>query len=117
MKADEKKAFLRCIEADCSERYAIGERVYTCRRCGGLLDAQYAFNLANTPDEMKAIFKARRSVDTALDCSGVWRFRELLPFVNDLSKVVTLGEGNTPIYEARWSAEYSELDQLRFKHQ
>ena len=117
MKADEKKAFLRCIEADCEERYAIGERVYTCRRCGGLLDVQYAFNLANTPDEMKATFKARRSVDTALDCSGVWRFRALLPFVNDLSKVVTLGEGNTPIYEARWSAEYSELDELRFKHQ
>ena len=53
MKADEKKAFLRCIEADCEERYAIDERIYTCRRCGGLLDVQYAFNLANTPDEMK----------------------------------------------------------------
>ncbi len=117
MKADEKKAFLRCIEADCDGRYAIDERVYTCRRCGGLLDAQYAFNLANSPGEMKGIFKARRSVDTELDRSGVWRFRELLPFVSDLSKVVTLGEGNTPIYEARWSAEYAELDELRFKHQ
>jgi threonine synthase len=117
MKADEKKAFLRCIEADCDERYAIDERIYTCRRCGGLLDVQYDFNLATTPGEMKAIFKARRSVDTELERSGVWRFRELLPFVNDLSKVVTLAEGNTPIYEARRSAEYARLDDLRFKHQ
>jgi threonine synthase len=117
MKADEKKAFLRCIEADCDERYAIDDRIYTCRRCGGLLDAQYAFNPAKTSDEMKAIFKARRSVDTELERSGVWRFRELLPFVNDPSKVVTLAEGNTAIYEARRSAEYSGLDELRFKHQ
>jgi threonine synthase len=117
MKADEKKAFLRCIEADCDECCAVHERIYTCRRCGGLLDVQYAFNLANTPDEMKAMFKARRSVDTELDRSGVWRFRELLPFLNDLSKIVTLGEGNTPIYEARRSAEYAGLDELRFKHQ
>ncbi len=117
MKADEKKPFLRCIEADCDERYAIDGRIYACRRCGGLLDVQYAFNLAKTPDEMKAIFKARRSVDTELERSGVWRFRELLPFVNDLSKTVTLAEGNTPIYEARRSAEYAALDELRFKHQ
>src|SRR5712691_4999396 len=117
MNADEKEAFLWCIEADCDERYVIDDRIYTCRRCGGLLDVQYAFNPANSPGEMKATFKARRSFDTEPERSGVWRFRELLPFVNDLSKVVTLGEGNTPIYEARRSAEYAELDELRFKHQ
>jgi len=117
MTADETKAFLRCIDANCEERYAIGERIYTCRRCGGLLDVQYAFNLANSPDEMKAIFKVRRTANITLERSGVWRFRELLPFVTDHAKVVTLAEGNTPIYSARHSAEYAGLDELRFKHQ
>ncbi len=66
---------------------------------------------------MKAIFKERRAAGGDLDRSGVWRFRELLPFVDDLSQVVTLTEGNTPIYQATRSAEYAGLDQLRFKHQ
>ena len=117
MITNKSSADLRCIEANCEERYSIDESIYTCRRCGGLLDVQYAFNPANTPGEMKAIFRARRAVDTELDRSGVWRFRELLPFVDDLSQVVTLAEGNTPIYETRWSSEYAELDELRFKHQ
>ncbi len=117
MTADETKAFLRCIEANCEERYAIGERIYTCRRCGGLLDVQYDFKVANTLAELKAIFQARRAALTAPDRSGVWRFRELLPFVNDISHVVTLAEGNTPIYEAPRSAGYAGLDELRFKHQ
>jgi len=117
MTADETKAFLRCIEANCEERFAIDERIYTCRRCGGLLDVQYAFDLATSARDMKAIFKERRTADTELERSGVWRFRELLPFVKDLSRVVTLAEGNTPIYEAARSAEYAGLDELRFKHQ
>jgi threonine synthase len=47
----------------------------------------------------------------------VWRFRELLPFVGDLAQIVTLSEGNTPIYDAPRSARYAGLDSLRFKHQ
>jgi len=36
-----------------------------------------------------------------LDQSGVWRYRELIPFLNDDSHVVTLREGNTPLLSAR----------------
>jgi threonine synthase len=82
-----------------------------------LLDVGYNFNLGATPDELKAIFNARRSAQSDLDRSGVWRFREILPFVDDLARVVTLAEGNTPIYEAPRSAVYAGLDHLRFKHQ
>jgi threonine synthase len=82
-----------------------------------LLDVAYNFNLHATADELKLTFNGRRGAQGELDRSGVWRFRELLPFVDDLSRVVTLAEGNTPIYQAPRSAEYSGLDQLRFKHQ
>jgi threonine synthase len=110
-------SYLRCIEADCEKRYPIDGRIYTCSACRGLLDVQYDFVPSSPPDELKAIFKARRATDSTVERSGVWRFRELLPFVNDLSRVVTLGEGNTPIYEAPRSAEYAGLSSLRLKHQ
>jgi threonine synthase len=48
--------------------------------------------------------------------SGVWRFRELLPFASDVD-VVSLEEGNTPLYDAPRSAEYCEVDSLHLKHQ
>jgi threonine synthase len=82
-----------------------------------LLDVQYEFKIADSADDLKTIFKDRRTANSTLERSGVWRFRELLTFVNDLTKVVSLAEGNTPIYDAPRSAEYSGLDALRFKHQ
>ena len=107
---------LRCAEV-CGSEYPINERLYTCPSCGGLLDVAYDFRLPAGAAEMKTLFKERRAAGTGLDASGVWRFRELLPFVDDLAKVVTLAEGNTPIYAAPRSAEYSQLTTLRFKHQ
>jgi threonine synthase len=110
-------ASLRCIESRCERNYAINERLYCCRRCGGLLDVQYDFELLSSTKEMRAVFAERGCSNSDLDHSGVWRFRELLPFVDDLSQVVTLAEGNTPIYDAPRSAEYAGIDHLRFKHQ
>src|ERR1044071_1731013 len=110
-------AYLRCVEADCRASYAATERLYTCKRCGGLLDVAYDFRLAASIDEMKARFRERRTHDSEIERSGVWRFRELLPFASDLSHIVTLSEGNTPLYSAPRSAEYAGLEHLRFKHQ
>jgi threonine synthase len=110
-------AYLRCVEADCRASYPATERLYTCKRCGGLLDVAYDFRLAASVDEMKARFRERRTRDTEIERSGVWRFRELLPFANDLSHIVTLNEGNTPLYSAPRSAAYAGLEHLRFKHQ
>jgi threonine synthase len=52
-----------------------------------------------------------------LDQSGVWRYREFLPFLSDYGRVVTLREGNTPLLEAPRAASYGGLDRLTFKHQ
>lgn len=111
------KAFLQCVESECRRDYSINERLYTCPSCGGLLDVSYDFDLQSSPADMKTLFRERKAAETGPDRSGVWRFRELLPFVNDLSRAVTLAEGNTPIYAAPRSAEYAGLDELRFKHQ
>lgn len=50
------------------------------------------------------------------DRSGVWRFREFLPFADEVA-VVSLEEGNTPVYGAARCAAYCGLDELRLKHQ
>ena len=42
-----------------------------------------------------------------LDQSGVWRYREFLPFLDDYSCVVSLREGNTPLLDAPRAAEYA----------
>jgi threonine synthase len=110
-------AQLRCIEAPCAATYEATERLYTCRRCGGLLDVAYDFRLPASVDQMKAQFRERRMADAAIERSGVWRFRELLPFVADPAQIVTLGEGNTPLYDAPRSAQYAGLQRLRLKHQ
>jgi threonine synthase len=53
----------------------------------------------------------------AVDQSGVWRFRELLPIVKNFDNVVTLREGNTPLYEMPRCAELVGIDWLLAKHQ
>jgi threonine synthase len=110
-------AILRCIETECARSYAIDQRIYTCPRCGGLLDVTYDFHLPDDVSAMKARFRERKTSEAKEDLSGVWRFRELLPFIDAEEPVMTLAEGNTPIYEAPRSAEYAKLQSLRFKHQ
>jgi threonine synthase len=113
---DKTSASLRCIEPNCRRSFAITERLYACPACQGLLDVAYHFALPSA-EELKALFKTRRTSDAEIDRSGVWRFRELLAFLEDTANVVTICEGNTPIYTAPRSADYAALDQLRFKHQ
>jgi threonine synthase len=67
-------------------------------------------------ESLRALWRERLTSNQTLDRSGVWRFREFLPFANDV-EVVSLGEGNTPIYDAPRSADYCGLDALKLKHQ
>jgi threonine synthase len=109
-------AFLRCTQPNCSNRYPINERHYSCPACGSLLDVDYDFNLKLPPADLKSIFRERKLDSQLAYLSGVWRFHELLPFLSDISRAVTLFEGNTPIYDAPLSSDYSRLPSLKFKH-
>ncbi len=87
-----------------------------CSHCGALLDVERREPLALEPTVLRNLWQNRRgSLDTR-DRSGVWRFREFLPFTEDI-EVVSLGEGNTPLYEAPRSADYCRLSKLKLKHQ
>ncbi|HEV3201666.1 MAG TPA: threonine synthase [Bryobacteraceae bacterium] len=109
-------AELACFEQQCHARFPITEVIYNCPRCGGLLEAVYP-KPEQSAAELKAIWRNRRTCNAPLEQSGVWRYREFLPFLSDYSQVVTLREGNTPLLDAPRAARYGGLDRLAFKHQ
>jgi threonine synthase len=106
----------RCITPDCRTEYKIDERLYVCPRCGGLLDIERTGAITFTPAALRDLWRSRLSSLDSRDRSGVWRFREFLPF-DDEDPIVTLAEGNTPLYDAPRSADYCGLHQLKLKHQ
>jgi threonine synthase len=67
--------------------------------------------------EWKRTWRERRMSNAPIDQSGVWRYREFLPFLDDYSAVVTLREGNTPLLSGPKAAQYAGVDAITFKHQ
>jgi len=109
-------AELICFEERCRARFPITDAIYNCPQCGGLLEVWYPPPAA-APAELKRIWRARRTSNAPLDQSGVWRYREIIPFLESFDQVVTLREGHTPLLPAPQAAAYGGLDALTFKHQ
>src|ERR1700683_1015903 len=115
-----EKAVQRCIDAACGARFGLRERIYVCPRCGGTLEIeahpQVLRKATGDPASLRKRWAARASSHDPIDGSGVWRYREMLPFDEPIP-FVTLFEGNTPLYHGPRSARYCALDDLRLKHQ
>jgi threonine synthase len=109
-------AQLVCFEQNCRARFPITQVIYNCPRCGGLLEVAPVLP-GESPQNLKTIWRNRRSSNHSLDQSGVWRYREMIPFLDSYDSVVTLREGNTPLLNAPRAAAYAGLDGLAFKHQ
>src|ERR1700754_453384 len=90
--------------------------MYVCSQCSDLLDVERREPLGQSAEELRALWLERLKSREARDRSGVWRFREFLPF-GSADVVVSLGEGNTPLYDAPRSADYCGLSSLKLKHQ
>ena len=76
----------------------------SCPKCGSLLDILYDWAKLPVPKSL-SFFEHRWStkgtgVEGQLDFSGVWRFRELLPFYRREEDIVTIGEGRTVLQQA-----------------
>ncbi|WP_461461563.1 threonine synthase [Methanobrevibacter sp.] len=69
---------IRCVS--CKEEYDDDQIIYTCPKCGNILEAVPDF------DVDKSIFDGRRQT--------VWKYKECIPV--DESKIVSLDEGGTP---------------------
>jgi threonine synthase len=101
---------LRCI--NCQTEFPPSSRIYTCSKCDGLLDVVYQVNEFRG-ELLEKVWDGRRASSELIDQSGVWRFRELLP---EADEIVTMNEGNTPIWDAPRSARYAGMNRLAFKH-
>ena len=108
--------FQRCITPGCHAEYNLDDRLYVCSSCGGLLDLERSDQSPINSVSLRDLWRTRLSSFDIRDRSGVWRFREFLPFDDD-APIVSLGEGNTPLYDAPRSANYCRLPQLKLKHQ
>lgn len=109
-------AYLQCIEAACRRRQDAGRKEHLCPSCGGILEVKYKFDLFE-PEELRCAWRERRLSDELLDRSGVWRFRELIPFVESDAHVISLAEGSTPLVETRRAGEWAGPVHLTIKHQ
>ena len=92
---------LVCI--GCGASYPSDAIIYTCSRCGHLLEVRY--DLANINITRKEWNKRPLSV---------WRYRELLPVTGD---PVTLHEGGTPLYHLKKIGKEIGVKELYAKHE
>jgi threonine synthase len=104
----------RCI--GCGSIAVSAAQDFRCPECSSLLEiADSSWNSRN-PVALKSLWRERRTLNASLDLSGVWRFRELLP-APESEDVVTLREGNTPLYELPQSSRKTGVSRLYAKHQ
>jgi threonine synthase len=106
----------RCIA--CGHLSDTAGQDFRCVQCRDLLEITYPAwtQSKRDPEQLTSLWRNRRTLMNDVDLSGVWRFRELLPSIDE-QQVVTLREGNTPLYELPRCARSLGMPQLLAKHQ
>lgn len=114
---------LRCFGCGARVVGAEAKPDFRCSECGDLFEVEYPGwsqrkgNDRPNAGALKWLWRERRCSSEALDHSGVWRFRELLPILDSFGNAVTLREGNTPLYHLPRASKALGIDQLFAKHQ
>jgi len=117
IETDHPVSQLRCI--GCGQ-IALPDR-FRCEHCRDLLEITYPGWEERGPGglssvALKRLWRDRRASLVPADQSGVWRFREILPEIAS-EKIITIREGNTPIYELPHCARSAGVERLCAKHQ
>jgi threonine synthase len=104
------RAYQQCVNPACAATYSVDEVHVACGKCGALLDIKYDWDRLPVPRSL-SYFEHRwatkgTEVEGRLDFSGVWRFREMMPFFRKEEEVVTIGEGRTMLQNAELLARY-----------
>ncbi len=112
------KPVLKAFGGQTQVSYPLDEIRYTAND-GRLLEVDNFLPVltSNEVMELKRTFDLRKFSFNPADKSGVWRYREFLPAYKPFDNIVTLFEGNTPVYDMPLCATYAGLDMLYAKHQ
>src|SRR5579864_1697763 len=109
----------RCI--GCGDLSDAVRRDFRCSKCGDLLEIAYpgrkSAQESPNSEQLKSTWKQRHLSSSPVDRSGVWRFREFLPTLENEELAITLCEGNTPLYELPQCARHTGVPRLFAKHQ
>jgi threonine synthase len=90
---------IECIR--CGQRFGTREIIYTCKRCGGLLDVKYDYS---------AIEGIKKE-----GIPSVWKYEELLPSKRE--DAVSIQEGGTPLYGCDALAKSIGVHHLYIKYE
>ena len=109
-------AYQQCLNPACRATLGVDRAAFACPSCGDLLDVVYDWDRLPVPRTLRE-FEAKWSdrLDP-LAFSGVWRFRELLPFAPS-EQVVTIGEGQTLLQTADAVGRFVGMNPGRLKLQ
>ncbi|MEK6239673.1 MAG: threonine synthase, partial [Planctomycetales bacterium] len=102
-------AFQQCISPSCRAVCAVEEVRVSCSVCGDLLDVVYDWDRLETPENWSFFEEKWSRRNDPLCFSGVWRFRDLLPFTRP-EHVVTIGEGQTLLQSADQVGQFVGLN-------
>lgn len=119
--ATESTSRLRCI--NCGSIRERADQDFRCPACGDLFEVFYpgwqtvrsSQAAGRRAEDLKHLWRDRKTSQAPADLSGVWRFRELLPTLK--SEPITLREGNTPLYDLPRCARAAGMQSLQAKHQ
>jgi len=105
-------AFQICINPDCRKTLPVRDVAVACPDCGSLLDVEYDWNRIPVPGSLREFESRWQTRRNPLDYSGVWRFRNLLPFASD-ADIVTIGEGQTQLRVSDQVGRYAGMNDGR----
>ncbi len=89
--------------------FDVGQVLPPVKGLGGLLDVEYDWDRVPVPRSLREFEGRWANRHEPLDFSGVWRFRELLPFAPP-EQVVTIGEGQTLLRRSDAVGKYAGFD-------
>jgi len=100
---DGRILYLKCIK--CGVEYPPDKILFFCKKCGSSLD--YVLDHDVIADMVSKDLLARRVFN-------MWRYKEFLPIVDE-SRIVSIGEGGTPLIKSEKLAERLGLKFLYLK--
>jgi threonine synthase len=98
-------AYQQCLNPECRATVSVDQALFACPACGDLIDVVYDWDRLPVPGHLKDFEKKWSRRLDPLCFSGVWRFRDLLPFA-PAEKIVTIGEGQTLLQPADKVGQY-----------